>query len=381
MADFDRVHLTGLKLNNFRNYANLKIESDRRHLVFAGENGSGKTNILEAVSYLSPGRGLRRASYEEISRNDGNGTWSVFAELNGSNGPVSIGTGIQETAFGPDRQRKVRINGAQSKTSDALLEHAKIVWLTPAMDGLFTGPGSDRRKFLDRLVLAIDPAHGRRVADFEKSMRARNRLLGEEMPDPAWLDAVEIQMSENGVAITLARLELLDLMTGVIVRSSDPDSPFPDAVLSLEGSLEVLAPDMAATDLEEEYGSRLKRSRRADAAARRTLEGPHRSDLLVVHRPKSMPAKLCSTGEQKALLLGIVLAHARLAADLSGQAPILLLDEVAAHLDPIRRAALFDRIEALNCQAWMTGTDRQFFDDLGDRANYWRVADGMANME
>lgn len=381
MAKTARVHLTGLKLTNFRNYSALRIDCDQKHLVFAGENGSGKTNILEAVSFLSPGRGLRRASYDEIARNGGDGTWAVFAEIDGTEGPVTIGTGIQETALGPDRQRKVRVNGVQSKTSEALLEHARIVWLTPAMDGLFTGPGSDRRKFLDRLVLAINPTHGRRVADYEKSMRARNRLLGEDAPDPAWLDAVEMQMSENGVAITLARLELVNLITGVIVRTSDPGSPFPDALLSLEGTLEALATDMPASDAEEEYSISLKRSRRLDAAARRTLEGPHRSDLMVTHRPKSMPAKLCSTGEQKALLLGIVLAHARLAADLSGQAPILLLDEVAAHLDPVRRSALFDRIEALNCQAWMTGTDRQFFDDLGSRANYWRVADGTADME
>lgn len=381
MANTARVHISMLKLAGFRNYDSFRLDCNQKHLVFTGDNGAGKTNLLEAVSFLSPGRGLRRAGYDEVAKAGGSGAWSVFAELEGAGGPVSIGTGIQETAFGADRQRRVRINGAPAKTSDELLEHVRIIWLTPAMDGLFTGPGSDRRKFLDRLVLAINPAHGRHVADFEKSMRARNRLLSEETPDPRWLDAVEMQMSENGVAVTLARLELLNLLAGVIVGVSDEASPFPDALLVLEGSLEALAPEYPASDLEREYCNRLRDSRRIDSAARRTLEGPHRSDLLVTHRPKSMAAKLCSTGEQKALLLGIVLAHAGLAANLSGHAPILLLDEVAAHLDQVRRSALFDRIEQLNCQAWMTGTDRTLFDELDDRATYWRVADGRAVME
>lgn len=376
-----RVHLTRLKLTDFRNYEALRLDCDRRHVVLTGENGAGKTNILEAVSFLSPGRGMRRAALEEIARKSGPGTWSVHAEIEGTSGPVAIGTGIADTALGTETQRRVRINGAAARSADDLLEHCRILWLTPAMDGLFTGPAADRRKFLDRLVLAIDPAHGRRAADFEKAMRARNRLLADESPDGAWLDAIEAQMVEKGVAVALARVEMASLLAGVIVRAADPNSPFPDAVLSLEGSIEVLAPDGAAADLEDGYRDRLRASRRVDAAAGRTLEGPHRTDLRVTHRPKGMAAELCSTGEQKALLIGLILAHAKLVADLGGHAPVLLLDEIAAHLDERRRAALFDRIEALDCQAWMTGTDRSLFAAMAERAQYFGVRAGRAERE
>lgn len=378
MTSADRVHLKRLQLADFRNYQSLRLHCDSRHVVLSGENGAGKTNLLEAVSFLSPGRGLRRASHDIVARAGGEGTWSVFAEIDGALGIVEIGTGIQNSPLGPDRQRRVRINGTQAKNSDELLDHARVVWLTPAMDGLFTGPASDRRRFVDRLVLAIDPAHGRRVTDFEKSMRARNKLLGEDAPDASWLDAVEVQMSETGVAIVFARMELISLLTRVIIRDSDPASPFPDAVLALEGSLETIMPESSAADLEDEYREKLRSGRRIDAAAGRTLEGPHRSDLKVTHRPKAMAAHLSSTGEQKALLLGILLAHARLVSDMSGFAPILLLDEIAAHLDAPRRAALFDRIDALGCQAWMTGTDRALFEALENRAMFFQIADGAA---
>ena len=376
-----RMHIATLQLANFRNHASLTLECDHRHVVLTGDNGAGKTNILEAVSLLSPGRGLRRALLENIARNGGNGTWSVFAAMQGAAGPVTIGTGIIDTALGPETQRRVRINSAPAKSADDLLEHSRIVWLTPAMDGLFTGPPSDRRKFLDRLVLAIDPAHGRRAADFEKAMRARNRLLGEASPDGAWLDAIEAQMVESGVAIALARLELVSLLSAVIVQSATLASPFPDALLGLDGSLENLGHDMASIDLEDGYRERLRASRRLDAGAGRTLEGPHRSDLKVMHRPKAMTAGLCSTGEQKALLVAILLAHAKLVSDLAGFAPILVLDEIAAHLDEQRRAALFDRIDALQCQAIMTGTDRQLFAAMADRAQYFEITAGKAVKE
>jgi len=381
MANGIRVHLTRLKLESFRNYEKLVLDCDQRHVVLTGENGAGKTNLLEAISYLSPGRGLRRAPYERVAKSSSDGAWSVFAELEGTSGPVSIGTGLQMTPLGPDSQRRVRINGAQVKSAEALLEHARVVWLTPAMDGLFSGPAGDRRKFLDRLVLAVNPGHGRHVGDFEKAMRARNRLLGEDAPDGAWLDAIETQLAETGIAIIIARMELVSLLTGLIVREADPASPFPDAVLALEGTLDALAQDMAtgemaASELEDLYRDKLKAGRRLDAAAGRTLEGPHRTDLKVTHRPKAMEAALCSTGEQKALLVGILLAHARLVAELTGAAPILLLDEIAAHLDSGRRAALFDRIDMLNCQAWMTGTDKSLFAAMGDRAQHFQVAGG-----
>ena len=376
MTERTRVHLTRLKLSGFRNYDALDLATDKRHVVLCGENGAGKTNLLEAVSFLSPGRGMRRANYDTVGKNGGTGAWSVFAELEGAAGQVSIGTGIQLGAMGLETQRRARINGTQARTADELSDHARIVWLTPSMDGLFTGPALERRKFLDRLVLAMDPAHGRRVADYEKSMRARNRLLSDENPDRAWLDAIEGQLAAAGVAIALARIELVSLLSGVIIRTSNPVSPFPDALVRLEGSLEALADDTPASDMEGEYAERLRNSRRIDSAAGRTLEGPHRSDLRVMHRPKGMPAEHCSTGEQKALLVGMVLAHARLVADLAGYAPILLLDEIAAHLDSGRRAALFDIIDALDCQAWMTGTDRALFDAMNERARYFTVSAG-----
>ncbi|MGI9350737.1 MAG: DNA replication/repair protein RecF [Rhizobiaceae bacterium] len=370
------VHVEQLKLTTFRNYDAAKVEVDPGHVVLTGENGAGKTNVLEALSFLSPGRGMRRAAYDTVAKTGGAGAWTVFARLNGTQGQTSIGTGLQETAHGVENQRRTHINGALVKSSEALLEHSRILWLTPSMDGLFTGPAPDRRRFLDRMVLAVDPRHGRRVSDFERSMRARNKLLAEDYPDPAWLDATEAQLAELGVAVASARHELSNLLSAVIVNNNDPASPFPDAHVSLSGTLEAEIGEVAASDLELEYLQRLKDSRRIDARAGRTLEGPHRSDLIVHHRPKSMPATLCSTGEQKALLTGLILAHARLVGEMAGFSPILLLDEIAAHLDEGRRAALYDMIDTLGCQAWMTGTDRELFKALDNRANFLTVDDG-----
>lgn len=376
-----RVHLGLLKLETFRNYDRLSLACDFRHVVLTGDNGAGKTNLLEAISFLSPGRGLRRASYDTVAKAGGDGIWSVFAELEGAAGPVSIGTGIAMTPLGPDTQRRVRINRGQARTADELLDHARIVWLTPSMDGLFTGPAGDRRKFLDRLVLAVNPLHGRHVADFEKAMRARNRLLAEDAPNGGWLEAIEAQMAATGVAVVVARMELVGLLSRLIVNDADPGSPFPEAVIGVDGTLDMLARDLPASDLESDYADKLRVGRRVDASAGRTLEGPHRSDLKVSHEPKSMAAELCSTGEQKALLVGLLLAHAKLVAQLHGFAPILLLDEIAAHLDSGRRAALFDRIDALGCQAWLTGTDRSLFAAMEDRAQYFAVAAGAVERE
>ncbi|MDJ0613209.1 MAG: DNA replication/repair protein RecF [Rhizobiaceae bacterium] len=375
------VHIDRLKLTDFRNHVATTIDVDERHVVIFGENGAGKTNILEAVSFLSPGRGMRRASYEQIGRASSSGAWTVFAKLQGPNDEVSIGTGLQQTAHGVETQRKVHINGAQAKTSDALLEHSRVLWLTPSMDGLFTGPASDRRRFLDRMVLAVDPAHGRRVSDFEKTMRARNKLLSEPSPDAQWLDANEAQLAELGVAVASARHEMVSLLSRSIVENNDPNSPFPDAIVTLSGTLETEIGEISASDLEDEYLDRLKSSRGMDARAGRTLEGPHRSDLVVHHRPKAMAAAQCSTGEQKALLIGLLLAHARLVGEMAGFAPILLLDEIAAHLDEGRRAALYEMISELGCQAWMTGTDRDLFKALDNSANFLKVADGKVTLE
>lgn len=341
-----------------------------------GHNGAGKTNLLEAISFLSPGRGLRRANYETIHRQTGTGGWNVFCALDGTCGNVGIGTGVMTSATGPENQRRVRIDGEPVKSSEELLDHARIVWLIPAMDGLFTGPAAERRRYLDRLVLAVNPGHARSVSNFEKSMRARNRLLSEYNPDERWLDSIEIQMAEHAIAIASARHELIQLLSHLIAENHDPKSTFPHAVISLDGTLENLCSDMAGTDLESDYIQTLRNGRRLDQSAGRTLNGPHRSDLKVMHGPKSMAAELCSTGEQKALLVGLTLAHATLTGDLTGHAPILLLDEIAAHLDENRRAALFEYLERLGCQAWMTGTDKSLFDALEQRAQYFEIEDG-----
>ncbi len=367
-----RVFLRELKLTDFRNYARVSLPLDSRHVVLTGENGAGKTNLMEAVSFLSPGRGLRRAALADVARVGAAGGFAVFADIEGMEGDVEIGTGTEGGDEGP--VRRLRINGTAAKSVDELTDHLRVLWLTPAMDGLFTGPSADRRRFLDRLVLSLDPAHGRRASDFERAMRGRNRLLAEGRFDPAWLSGVERQMASLGVAMALARQEMLGLLTA-LVDAHDLSSAFPSASLALSGFLdgELVAP---AIDLEDRYVAMLEEGRYRDAAAGRTLEGPHRSDLLVRHREKDMEAERCSTGEQKALLVGLVLAHARLVANMTGHAPILLLDEIAAHLDEGRRAALFDRIDALGGQAFMTGTDKSMFSALGDRARFVTVSDG-----
>ena len=375
-GDGGRVCLTALKLTDFRNYARLSLTLDGRHVVLVGENGAGKTNILEAVSFLSPGRGLRRARLDDVARVDGPGSWAVAATLAAEGDTVSIGTGLVVENGVAETSRRIRIDGAPARTSEDLLDHLRVLWLTPAMDGLFTGATADRRRFLDRLVLAVDRHHGSRVSAFERAMRERNRLFEDGRMEAAWLDGLEAQMAELGVAIAAARADLVARFSRLIAENADPDSAFPSADLFLEGSLEEAVAGAPAVDVEDAYRGRLAEARFRDRAARRTLEGPHRSDLLVRHGAKDMPAARCSTGEQKALLLGLVLAHARLVARLTGRAPLLLLDEVAAHLDEHRRAGLFDALDGLGCQAWMTGTDAALFAALGARAEVLRVSEG-----
>ncbi|MEI2301172.1 DNA replication/repair protein RecF [Ensifer sp. MJa1] len=367
-----KVFLNRLKLTEFRNYAALSLELDQRHVVLTGDNGAGKTNLMEAVSFLSPGRGLRRAAYADVARVGASDGFSVFAEVEGMEGPVEIGTGTAGAAEG--QSRRLRLNGTPAATVDELTDHLRVLWLTPSMDGLFTGSSSDRRRFLDRLVLSLDPEHGRRASEFDRAMRSRNRLLGDYRPDPAWLTAIEKEMAGLGVSMALARQEMLGLLTALVERNVD-DSVFPSARLALSGFLDDES-HRPAYDLEEQYLTMLRDGRPRDAAAGRTLDGPHRSDLLVRHRKKDMEAARCSTGEQKALLVGLVLAHARLVGDMTGHAPVLLLDEIAAHLDVNRRAALFDLVDGLGGQAFMTGTDRAMFDALGDRGRFLTVSHG-----
>jgi DNA replication and repair protein RecF len=323
--------------------------------------------VLEAISLLSAGRGLRGAVQAELPRLGGSGGWAVAASLDGAAGPAELGTGNVPESAG-EGGRRCRVNGAPVAGPGAFAEHLRVVWLTPAMDGLFTGRPGDRRRFLDRLVLALDPAHGTRVAAYERSLRERNRLLEEPATDARWLDAVEREAAELGVAIAAARADGVARLAALIAAARDEDTAFPWADLAIAGTLETTLADMPAAAVEDDFRERLARLRPRDRAAGRATEGPQTSDLLVRHGPKDMAAAQSSTGEQKALLLGLVLAHAALVARTEGATPIMLLDEVAAHLDPARRAALYEALERLGTQAWLTGTDRVAFAPLEDRA-------------
>jgi len=373
-------HLT---LTNFRNYVYARVDVTPAPVVLLGANGSGKTNLLEAVSLLAPGQGLRRAPFTQLARLGGSGDWAVAATVHTPKGTIDIGTGqlpAQGSADAGHRSgRLVRIDGVTQSGSGALADWVELVWLTPAMDGLFTGPASDRRAFLDRLTLCFDPGFRTRASQFERAMRQRNRLLQDGATDDALFAGLELIMAETGVATAAARIQAAAALQAMITerREREPDSPFPWSRVALEGWLEDQLATQPAVDVEDAYRALLRRERERDRAAGRTLVGPHRTDMLVEHGPKAMPAQFCSTGEQKALLIGLVLAHAELLAERrAGAAPILLLDEIAAHLDVSRRSALFEELLRIGSQAWMTGTDRQAFSALEGRAHFLHVEDG-----
>lgn len=361
-----------LALTDFRNHRSLNLRLDRRPVVLTGANGAGKTNILEAVSLLVPGQGLRRAPYADVARVGGNGSWAAAATAHTQHGKLEIGTGMSSTDDSDRSGRIVRING-EDQAAGALADLLEIVWLTPAMDGLFTGPGSERRRFLDRLILCFDPGYRLRANHFERAMRQRNRLLEDGVVEHARLEGLEMVMAEAGVTVAAARAEAVAGLTAMIDarRARSVDSPFPWAGLALDGTLERELARCPAVEVEDGYIETLRSGRERDRAAGRALEGPHRTDFIVVHGPKSMPASRCSTGEQKALLVGLVLAHAELVKQRrDAVAPILLLDEIAAHLDQRRRASLFAEILELGSQAWMTGTDRSPFEVLMNNAQF-----------
>jgi DNA replication and repair protein RecF len=341
------VPVSRLALTDFRSYASALVEPGAGFVLLTGENGAGKTNLLEAVSLLAPGRGLRGAALSDMARRDGSGSWAVAARI----GDVDIGSGTQAAA--PER-RQVRINGAPAAVN-SLSEWLSILWLTPAMDRLFTGSAGDRRRFLDRLVLALEPGHPHHSTRYDAALRARNKLLAEERWDEAWLDSLELAMAEHGAALAESRARTIAGLGERLAASGDDE--FPRAAISLEGFSEA------------DFASVLRANRRRDSAAGRTTEGPHRQDLAVAHAAKRMPAAGSSTGEQKALLLGLVLAHADLVAERRGAPPILLLDEIAAHLDPKRRAALFARLEGRG-QVWMTATEASLFDEIGTASRF-----------
>ncbi len=378
MTDSSSPAIRRLTLTEFRNYAALRLDTDARLVALAGPNGAGKTNILEAISLLSSGRGLRGATFDELARQGGAGNWAIAAEVDTDGGPVSLGTGWSgQSETGDGAGRLVVIDGEAQKGSGALGDHLRILWLTPAMDRVFAGPASDRRRFLDRMVQASDPEHGSRIAVFEKVMRERNLLLDERHPDPAWLSSLEAHMAEAAVAISAARLVGLEALQAHIGKAREASS-FPWAEAAVEGEIEALVSAMPAVQVEDEYRKILRDSRGLDRAAGRTLRGPHRSDFAVVHGPKQMAAGQCSTGEQKALLIGLVLAQARAVREVSGITPLLLLDEVAAHLDRARRKSLLEALAALGGQSWMTGTDVQLFDGIGPQGAVFLVEDGTA---
>jgi len=380
MTSAARIHR--LTLTNFRSYHAASLAIEGGLVVLVGANGAGKTNILEAISFFAPGRGLRRAMLEEVALSEtgeSTGAWAVSAEIEGALGLVTLGTGIEQ-ALGEATtlSRLCRIDREPATSAAAFADHVRLTWLVPSMDGLFVGPASERRRFLDRLVLAVDAHHASRVNALERALRSRNRLLESPAPDRHWLDATEHETAELAVAVAAARAETVRRLAGALAARRDPSAAFPSAEIGLDGWMEALVLNHPATEVEDRYRALLRDNRARDAAAGRTLDGPHLTDLTVVYEPKGIAARDASTGEQKALLIGLVLAHTSLIAEMTGFAPLVLLDEVVAHLDPNRRAALFDALDRLGAQTWMTGADPAAFADIERRAQIFTIEPGKA---
>ncbi|MBM6594081.1 DNA replication/repair protein RecF [Microvirga pudoricolor] len=373
--------ITRLILQDFRTYESLDLAVSQGLVALVGENGAGKTNVLEAISLFMPGRGLRRADLAEMARQGapggGRGSFAVSIGLDAPFGEHRLGTGLEAAHPEARAARICRIDGSSASSPSAFSEYLRVVWLTPDLDALFRGSAGDRRRFLDRFVLAVDAEHGARVNALERALRSRNRVLEDNASDSLWLDALEREVAELAVAVASARRETVERLAALILATRDDTSPFPFATLSLEGEIDALIASLPAVDAEDRYRAILRDYRARDRAAGRTLVGPQATDLLVRHGPKDIPAATASTGEQKALLIGLVLAHARLVAAMSGLAPFILLDEVAAHLDPKRRAGLFAELEKLGGQVWMTGADPALFAELQGRADVLQVRPGV----
>jgi DNA replication and repair protein RecF len=379
-----------LILTNFRNYRTATVSPKAGLVALTGPNGAGKTNMLEAISFLSPGRGLRRAQLDEVAFTESNGengghpdgaydhpydrsyvrSWAVSAEVDGALGLATLGTGIEPGRPGETvLSRKCRIDREPVASATAFADHLRVVWLVPSMDSLFVGPASERRRFLDRLVLAVDATHASRVSALERALRSRNRLLENRDPDSHWLYAAEHETAEVAVAVAAARAETMRRLSAALAARREAQFGFPSAEIALDGWMEAMVLTHPAVEVEDRYRAMLKENRARDAAAGRSLEGPHLTDLVVHYREKAIPASNASTGEQKALLIGLVLAHAALVGSMTGTAPVILLDEVVAHLDPDRRAALFEALGRLGSQVWMTGADPGAFADIASRAD------------
>src|ERR1700726_3805173 len=369
-----RIHR--LTLTHFRNYRAASLQTRGDVVVLVGPNGAGKTNCIEAISFLSPGRGLRRATLEDVADNQGDGSWAVSAEVEGALGLATPGPGIAAPGLGaPATGGRCRIDREPVTSAAAFGDHLRMVWLTPSMDGLFLGAASERRRFFDRLVLAIDSEHSSRVSGLGRRLRSRNRLLEVRNYDDHWCDAIERETAELAVAVAATRGQTATTL-GAMLRARGEASGFPSADIMLDGWMENALLTEPATAIEDRYREILRNSRARDAAAGRTLDGPHLTDLRVIYAPKNMPARDASTGEQKALLIGLVLAHASLVAEMTGITPILLLDEVVAHLDPARRKALFDELAKLGAQVWMTGADPAAFAEIGASGEIFDVDAG-----
>ncbi len=368
-----RIHR--LFLTNFRSYRAASLETSADMVALVGPNGACKTNCIEAISFLSPGRGLRRATLEDVANNEGDGSWAVSATVEGEVGLATLGTGIDPPIEGTSISRRCRIDREPVSSAAAFGDHLRMVWLTPAMDQLFMGAASERRRFFDRLVLAIDKDHNGRVSALERSLRSRNRLLEERSSDSHWLDAVERETAELAVAVAAMRSETVTRLAAML-HARGQASAFPSAIIALDGWMEQALTSEPATAVEDRYRMILRDNRPRDAAAGRTLDGPHLTDLQVIYAPKNMPARDASTGEQKALLIGLILAHATLVSDMTGITPLLLLDEIVAHLDPDRRRALFGELSTLGAQVWMTGADPAAFIDLGAMGTVFDVVQG-----
>ena len=368
-----------LRLTNFRSYGALDFRTGSTLIALTGENGAGKTNLIEALSLLSPGRGLRRAEMAACARAPGSTGFAISVDLDGPYGETRLGTGTEIAYPGSNPVRRYRLNQANAGSARAFADHLRVVWLTPSMDGLFTGAAGERRRFLDRLVLAVDADHASRTNALERALRNRNKLLEASPGNGAWLDAAEREIAELGVAVTAARNETVARLAALIAATKDENSAFPWAIVALEGEIDRLVANYPSLEAEDRYRGLLRDNRGRDAAAGRTLLGPQASDLVVSHGPKEIAASQASTGEQKALLTGLVLAHARLVASMSGIMPIILLDEIAAHFDPLRRSALYGELQSLRAQVWMTGADPALFAEIAGCADILQVRTGAVS--
>lgn len=369
-----------LALADFRSYASLDLPIEARVVAFLGDNGVGKTNLLEAISLFAPGRGLRRAEIADSARIGGSGGWAAALDLDRGDGIAALtrlGTGVEAGPHVETAQRQFRLDRAPAGGARVFADHLRIVWLTPQQDGLFLASAGERRRFLDRLTLAVDPDHASRVSAMERALRQRNRLLAEDARAARWLDAAERELAEIAVAVAAARVGAVTRLSSLLAARREPAFPSPE--IALDGEVETRLAQAPALAVEDWLRGALRDHRGRDAAAGRTLIGPHRADLIARHVEKDQPAALSSTGEQKALLVGLTLAHARLVAEVCGAAPLVLLDEIAAHFDPRRRAILFAAVAEVGGQTFLTGADPAAFADLPGEAQRFFVTPGQVN--